>query len=188
MTAIYKTTIRCIAATVLFFALGSAQAALISYEITGDVLAGNEFGDANAFGLAAGDTIMATGIFDDSVLTSGAGTLSFDSGSGNTMTITVGTETFTAGNDSRFGVAPGSPTITLSSLTTLTDFDFLALLGTNGAPADFNSNFTSFDDFDVMFGDWQTTITTQVVPVPAAVWLFGSGLIGLVGIARRKRV
>ena len=26
-----------------------------------------------------------------------------------------------------------------------------------------------------------------VVPVPAAVWLFGSGLIGLVGMARRKR-
>ena len=26
----------------------------------------------------------------------------------------------------------------------------------------------------------------QVVPVPAAVWLFGSGLIGLVGLARRK--
>ena len=29
---------------------------------------------------------------------------------------------------------------------------------------------------------------SAVVPVPAAVWLFGSGLIGLVGIARRKRV
>lgn len=27
----------------------------------------------------------------------------------------------------------------------------------------------------------------NAVPVPAAVWLFGSGLIGLVGIARRKR-
>jgi len=26
-----------------------------------------------------------------------------------------------------------------------------------------------------------------VVPVPAAIWLFGSGLIGLVGIARRKK-
>jgi len=26
-----------------------------------------------------------------------------------------------------------------------------------------------------------------VVPVPAAVWLFGSGLIGLLGLARRKR-
>jgi hypothetical protein len=27
---------------------------------------------------------------------------------------------------------------------------------------------------------------TQVVPVPAALWLFGSGLLGLVGVARRK--
>lgn len=26
----------------------------------------------------------------------------------------------------------------------------------------------------------------HVVPVPAAVWLFGSGLIGLIGLARRK--
>ena len=26
-----------------------------------------------------------------------------------------------------------------------------------------------------------------VVPVPAAVWLFGSGLLGLIGIARRKK-
>jgi hypothetical protein len=26
------------------------------------------------------------------------------------------------------------------------------------------------------------------VPVPTAVWLFGSGLLGLVGVARRKKV
>jgi len=25
-----------------------------------------------------------------------------------------------------------------------------------------------------------------VVPIPAAVWLFGSGLLGLIGIARRR--
>lgn len=30
-------------------------------------------------------------------------------------------------------------------------------------------------------------MATSPVPVPAAVWLFGSGLIGLVGIARRKK-
>jgi hypothetical protein len=31
-------------------------------------------------------------------------------------------------------------------------------------------------------------IDVNIVPVPAAVWLFGSGLLGLVGIARRKKV
>ena len=29
--------------------------------------------------------------------------------------------------------------------------------------------------------------TPAIVPVPAAVWLFGSGLLGLVGVARRKK-
>ena len=29
-------------------------------------------------------------------------------------------------------------------------------------------------------------VNATVVPVPAAVWLFGSGLLGLIGIARRK--
>ncbi len=31
-----------------------------------------------------------------------------------------------------------------------------------------------------------TAIATSTVPVPAAVWLFGSGLFGLLGLARRK--
>jgi len=32
-----------------------------------------------------------------------------------------------------------------------------------------------------------TAIPVSVVPVPAAAWLFGSGLIGLIGVARRKK-
>ena len=32
-----------------------------------------------------------------------------------------------------------------------------------------------------------TVSTVAPVPVPAAVWLFGSGLLGLAGVARRKR-
>lgn len=39
------------------------------------------------------------------------------------------------------------------------------------------------------FGDGgsESFVNTTVVPVPAAVWLFGSGLIGLIGVARRKK-
>jgi len=33
----------------------------------------------------------------------------------------------------------------------------------------------------------QITITTSAIPVPPAIWLFGSGLLGLIGIARRKK-
>ena len=32
-----------------------------------------------------------------------------------------------------------------------------------------------------------TADTGSAVPVPAAVWLFGSGLLGLIGMARRKK-
>lgn len=34
--------------------------------------------------------------------------------------------------------------------------------------------------------DWLFTAELITVPVPAAVWLFGSGLLGLVGLARRR--
>ena len=42
-------------------------------------------------------------------------------------------------------------------------------------------NYTSFNAWAVHDGD-----VASLVPVPATVWLFGSGLIGLIGIARRN--
>jgi len=35
---------------------------------------------------------------------------------------------------------------------------------------------------DLIFGN------STVVPIPPAFWLFGSGLLGLVGMARRKKI
>ena len=40
--------------------------------------------------------------------------------------------------------------------------------------------------FDIGSGNSMYVTSVSAVPVPAAVWLFGSGLIGLVGFARRK--
>lgn len=44
----------------------------------------------------------------------------------------------------------------------------------------------AFNTLSMSFSD-NTGITPGIVPVPAAVWLFGSGLIGLIGVARRKQ-
>ena len=56
---------------------------------------------------------------------------------------------------------------------------WFADIGFTGEPA--NSGTLTFRTQTQTF-----LVDVQVVPVPAAVWLFGSGLLGLVGIARRR--
>ena len=42
-------------------------------------------------------------------------------------------------------------------------------------------------DFSEWFDGSYLVRETAVVPVPAAIWLFGSGVLGLIGIAKRKK-
>lgn len=151
---------------------GSTQAALVNFEIIGDVLAGNEFGDANIFNLSAGDTITATGMFDDSVLSEGSGAVSF-SGTGNTLTIDVNGTLF----DQDMDISGAGASLSFTG-GLLSDFDYMT--------SDFNSLGPYFDDFGLLFGQWRADVTLTSVPVPAAAWLFGSGLLGLVAAGRRR--
>ncbi|MCW9003661.1 MAG: VPLPA-CTERM sorting domain-containing protein [Gammaproteobacteria bacterium] len=155
---------------IMLLSMSSAKAALVNFEIQGTVIAGDEFGDPNAFNLSSGETIMASGIFDDSVLSAGMHDVFF--GSGNVLSIDVNGTIFTHADD-----AAASLSFTDGVLT---DFDFMVA-------GSFNSNFTQFDDFGLMFGEWNAVVATSPVPVPAAAWLFGSGLIALVGFVRRKK-
>jgi len=41
---------------------------------------------------------------------------------------------------------------------------------------------------DVVIAHSEASLAGTVVPVPAAAWLFGSGLLGLTGVAKRRRV
>jgi T5SS/PEP-CTERM-associated repeat protein len=52
-----------------------------------------------------------------------------------------------------------------------------------------NVMFPVFDGltFDVLYETDLVQLSVRAVPIPAAVWLFGSGLLGLIGMARRKR-
>lgn len=47
----------------------------------------------------------------------------------------------------------------------------------------------NFESHPTLFAgsyDWRIAIDVAAVPVPAAAWLFASGLLGLVGVARKK--
>ena len=69
---------------------------------------------------------------------------------------------------------PGAPMINSDaepSALTLSDWDSIFLTA-NGNNYNFGVNITS--------------ASSSVVPVPAAAWLLGSGLLGLIGVARRK--
>lgn len=65
--------------------------------------------------------------------------------------------------------------------TTLGQLSLGADDGFAGSPMD-NGPFSGYNiNLDM------TSVTISEVPVPAAVWLFGSGLVGLAGVARRRR-
>ena len=157
--------------------LGSAQAALMNFTLTGDV----SYADSNLFNLVGGDSVTVVGTFDDSVLSGGTGSVSF-AGTGNTFVVTAGDATFTETDDVSGGVYPR---LDLTAYA-FEDFWFLFDVGTGGY---FDSGLGYFDgddgDFGIVTGTW-VDFSMSPVPVPAAAWLLGSGLLGLVGIARRK--
>lgn len=72
--------------------------------------------------------------------------------------------------------------------TMLNDDDFILrfsyqMLRGEVTVAGFKNNYVELEALGCFSGN----CATAEVPVPAAVWLFGSGLIGLVGVARRKK-
>lgn len=168
----------------LVMTLGSAHAATVNFQMTGVV---DLWADAgNEFGLSLDDTISVAGSFDDSVLIGGLGAIDFSAGSGNTFTLEVGSQIFFESDDNNFDF--GFPLLTIDANSALSTFEFVTNQP-NGMF--FDSYFNVFDAQDLngaqINGTWNyDSLAVTPVPVPAALWLFGSGLIGLAGFAKRK--
>ena len=90
------------------------------------------------------------------------------------------------------GIAAGGPTLVGSLSFTGVNLGVATLtMADNDFPA---GNWFATDGTDLLGlvsyvapGAGPAEINVNVIPVPAAVWLFGSGLLGLVGVARRRK-
>lgn len=65
----------------------------------------------------------------------------------------------------------------VSALSDITRLEFVSLTGAMDGAA----------GFDTFYGPALDDVVVTAVPVPAAVWLFGSGRLGLIGFARKKK-
>jgi len=129
----------------------------------------DSFGVGNGSGVNAGLEVILSG----PVLGLLGGTINFSNespaGSGNYTATNSAPEviSLTGGNLFMVGLWDGSAWLMDTATTQLP---------ANGAQLEFN------------VGGSVLAVDVAVIPIPASVWLFGSGLLGLVGIARRKKV
>ena len=176
-----------------FFGGGVASATNISFQsIGGNLILGNMgFNWSGSNGIPTSIVLDATGFF--TALGGGIGTSDVITGG-----VTGATEGFSFNfGKSSYTLPMGAVPIATTTFNT-TDIGTVALGsnpsgtlpltddGIGGSPmkagpfGDFNANFD-------MTSLHVISVDTGVVPIPAAVWLFGSGLLGLVGVARRRK-
>ena len=148
----------------------------ITVDLNVNILADGLGGGGGAGIVPMGSTVASHYIFfDPQSRTRQAGTVTFDSNifgiitsranlAASDILINTGVNYLNPGNRG----LEGGDSVTITGLNTIS-VDWLA-----SSPGDYIRVLTDFSP-------------GAVVPVPAAIWLFGSGLISLIGIARRKK-
>ncbi len=154
---------------------GMAPADIVSYSFIGTI----------EDGFRAGDSGTGSFTYDDALIVNGNETL--DPTNGLTVSFSFDGQVFAQTHDSDFDVYP------------MLEFDdymptYLDYLLVNG------QNDVAFGDNQLMEletsglfpssaagYDFETTLLATPVPIPGALWLFGSGLVGLIGLRRRAR-
>lgn len=186
-----KKSVTILASVFLLAVSGAASAVPIGFTING-VITDADVG--NVFGLSVGDLVIAAGVFDSDDLDDTDPTFAFvgfGDGSGNSMKFGLGAISMNETNDVDFFGGFFPSLVVNVDAGEFIGIDFIAELGTNGAPVDFGS-FGGFGGAGAngleIEGEWiGDSLNARVLPEPASLSIFGLGLIFL-GLIRRRRV
>lgn len=167
----------------------AAQAALITDNFSGTI----DFADAaNPFGVASGDTFTWSTTYDLSYKNEW-GNITIGDDSNMKLQVTIGSRTFEESEDKFYGPGDfGAPILTFDAQDQVSGVSFLVDDHSNGYRFRNHLDYLGFDIYtmgendkdDLHLVSGTFSFDPAPVPVPAAAWLLGSGLMGLVGIRR----
>ena len=147
-------------------------------------------GNVTGAGIKIGSMIVEGTTSSDGTYVVTGGTLTFDTAA-DTISIVgdvlgIGSMTLLSGSFNSFSLTsyPGPTEVFQADGPDTKSNDLLIELGVDPST---QFEFFGFSIESANGNVVSTDIINTAVPVPPAVWLFGSGLLGLVGIARRKK-
>jgi hypothetical protein len=184
-------TIKKIIGFAIFGIVGTAAAAPVTLTFQSQV-------DAVSGSLLPGLTSVGDVFFVEVVVDNGSSSLISQSWTvTDTISATVTAGSFSAVFTSNFFTSPVATGFVTDESGNLVQTNWFGTFysptaidnfGTGGELLNSGSLSTASNGDQYSFADdFGTVANWSVVPIPAAVWLFSSGLIGLIGIARRKK-
>ncbi len=163
--------------------MSAANAGTVNFSVDTTVLLADP---GNVFGLLGGETITLSGSYDDSVYDGvGAGTVYFDSGSGNHLSLVLGSVTLDETNDDGY-LGGGFPNVSFID-GNFAGAEFLGSI-VNGQPIDFNLNMGTMDATDSGMGRIQAefSFVSGSSPEPSTIVMAVVGAAGLILVRHRR--
>ncbi len=181
--------------TLLFLALAAtaAQAALTTENFTGTITTA---ADGNVFGVSSGDIFTWSTTYDLETYLASDKWLVIGDSEDMALSVTVGSRTFVETDDDCYGDGfMGAPLLKFDNDNNIIAISFTVSDYDNGYQFITNTNNGTFkiyllDEEGEKAGTEITGVFSfepAAVPVPGAVWLLGSGLLGLAGLGRRSQ-